>query len=189
MARFYIEGLDDVIEQMKEMHQLTGEVADAMLMTGAEKSRQMWVAVAEGYPLRDSGDMIKSIKYAKNPKTVGDLRVIEVYPRGKDRKGKSNATKAFMVNYTEGEGFEWVAIVHEQENDFIASAMANVWFKFLETGNVPDIEYPKPVKETSGAKEKKSRSKSTRQKQWKPKGRNPYYYPQYQWMEKIYARR
>ena len=143
MARFEIDGLDEIIDQMKRMGQLTGKVAEAMLAAGAEQSKRVWVSIAESYPLRRSGRMIESIGYGK-VKQGGDESSIEIYPRGKDATGKSNAMKGFVVQYREGtEGSGWVDTVHEYEGQYIENAMTSVWNEFMATGNVPNAIYPK----------------------------------------------
>lgn len=99
MARFDTQGLDELLADMKKQGELVGEVADKMLMAGAEEVKNAWRASAERNQLRDSGDMIESIGFPRKPKTAGDVRTIDIYPQGRDRKGVRNAEKAFILNY------------------------------------------------------------------------------------------
>lgn len=142
MARFEIQGMDEIIDQMRSMGELTGKVAEAMLAEGAEQSKRVWVSIAESYPLRRSGKMIDSIGYAK-VKQSGDESSIEIFPRGTS-DGKRNAFKGFMVNYRDdAEGTGWVNTVHEYEEQYIEQGMTKVWEQFLATGQVPNVIYSK----------------------------------------------
>lgn len=99
MARFDASGLDAVIEEMKMLGELTGATADKMLMAGAEAVKQEWAAEASRRQFRDTGAMISSIGYPKKPKTVKQIRVIDIYPQGKDGRGVRNAEKAFILHW------------------------------------------------------------------------------------------
>lgn len=183
MARFTIDGMDEIIAQMKEMHELTGSVADAMLIKGAEESKRVWVSIAKSYPLKQSGKMIESIGYAKGVKSTGDAKYIEVYPRG-SYEGKSNAMKGFMVNYRDGKGAGWVNTVHEYEEDYIVNGMTDVWNEFLATGVVPNVSYPQVSRTAENGTRIALNEKewpTVKKKTKKAKGHNPYYYPQYKW--------
>jgi hypothetical protein len=43
--------------------------------------------------------MYNSIGFGRAPRTVGDVRSIDIYPQGKDRKGVRNAEKASILHY------------------------------------------------------------------------------------------
>lgn len=99
MARFDVEGLEPVLEDMKRRGELIGPTADKMLMAGAEEVKQAWRDEAERRRFRNTSDMINSIGYANAPKTTGDVRIIDIYPQGKDKKGTRNAEKAFILHW------------------------------------------------------------------------------------------
>lgn len=99
MARFETDGLNDIMLEMERMGEQIGPTADAMLMAAAEEVKQAWKQAIREAGLVDTGDMVDSIGYAKKPKTVKDIRVIDIYPQGKDRKGIRNAEKAFVLHY------------------------------------------------------------------------------------------
>lgn len=99
MARFETDGLDAMIEEMHRMQQLTGHVARAVLQAGAEGVKKAWKLAAEEHGLRDTGDMIESIGFAHEPEDAGDVKFIDIYPQGTDRKGVRNAEKAFVLHY------------------------------------------------------------------------------------------
>lgn len=113
MARFRTDGIDQVIEQMRQLGELTGEVADQMLLAAAEEVKKAWRQAIKQHGLVDTGSLIESIGYARKPKTVGDVRIMDIYPQGKSnsfrdkRNGKTYDRKkpvrfaeiAFINNY------------------------------------------------------------------------------------------
>ena len=99
MARFDTSGFDDIIELVTAMGEEGEAVGKRMLVAGAEEVRKAWKAAAEKHGLRDTGAMIASIGYANEPSDVGGIRFIDIYPRGKDKKGVRNAEKAFILHY------------------------------------------------------------------------------------------
>lgn len=100
MAQFSTDGIDSIAEEMAWMGEAAGETADEMLLAGAEEVKRAWKETAERHGYRETGDMIESIRADKAPKSdANDVRRINVYPRGKDRKGVRNAEKAFLLHY------------------------------------------------------------------------------------------
>lgn len=98
MAKLTIQGLDSVIADMKRLGELEGETADKMLTEGAKIVAEEWKNAIKQAGLVDTGDMLNSVRPSK-PKTSKDVRNIEVFPQGKDRKGVRNAEKAFVNHY------------------------------------------------------------------------------------------
>lgn len=82
MATFRTEGLDDLIEDLDRMGQSTGELAERILMAGAEQVRRAWQKAADIHRLRLTGQMRASIGYARKPKHVGDILSVDIYPQG-----------------------------------------------------------------------------------------------------------
>lgn len=99
MARFDTSGLDEAVRYLERLGESTGQLADEMLLAGAREAQLAWVEAAERHRHRKTGDMIESIGYGRKPKTVDGVRTIDIYPRGKDRKGVKNAEKAFILHY------------------------------------------------------------------------------------------
>lgn len=99
MARFNTSGFDEIIREVTALGAGTEEVGRRMLQAGAEEVQKAWRAAARKHGLKDTGAMIESIGYAKEPKTVSGIRSIDIYPQGKDRKGVRNAEKAFILHY------------------------------------------------------------------------------------------
>lgn len=134
MARFDVSGLDETIEEMKRLGQMTGQTADAMLMAGAEEVRKAWRQSAEEHRHRDTGDMIASIGFARTPKDVGSIRTIDIYPQGKDKRNIRNAEKAFILHYgtTKIRGSRWVDDADKISEQTVVPAMIRVWEQFLQ---------------------------------------------------------
>ena len=134
MARFNVSGLDETIEEMKRLGQMTGQTADAMLMAGAEEVRKAWRQSAEEHRHRDTGDMIASIGFARKPKEIGSIRSIDIYPQGKDKRNIRNAEKAFILHYgtTKIRGSRWVDDADKISEQTVVPAMIRVWEQFLQ---------------------------------------------------------
>jgi hypothetical protein len=134
MARFELSGFDDVLDEMKRLGELSGDVADRMLMAGAEVVKKEWKASAERSGHRDTGDMIASINYARKPKTAGDIRTIDIYPQGKDSKGVRNAEKAFILNYgtKTRKASQWVDKADQASGEPVMQAMTKIWDEHLK---------------------------------------------------------
>lgn len=134
MARFDVSGLDETIEDMKRLGQMTGQTADAMLMAGAEEVRKAWRQSAEEHRHRDTGDMIASIGFSRKPKEIGSIRSIDIYPQGKDKRNIRNAEKAFILHYgtTKIRGSRWVDDADKISEQTVVPAMIRVWEQFLQ---------------------------------------------------------
>lgn len=134
MARFDTSGLDDVLNDMKHLGELTGPTADKMLMAGAEQVKKAWKASAEKHHHRDTGDMIDSIGYPRKPMTVYGVRAIDIYPQGKDHKGVRNAEKAFILHYGTKRipGSHWVDDADEMAGPLVEQAMTEIWDDHLK---------------------------------------------------------
>lgn len=134
MARFDVSGLDETIEEMKRLGQMTGRTADAMLMAGADEVRKAWKRSAEEHRHRDTGDMIASIGFARKPKEIGSIRSIDIYPQGKDKRNIRNAEKAFILHYgtTKIRGSRWIDDADKISEQTVVPAMIRVWEQFLQ---------------------------------------------------------
>lgn len=155
MARFDMSGLDDTIRQMRRMGEQSGDVAKAMIQAGAEGVKKAWRQAAEEHELRDTGDMIDSIGFTREPKQVGDVLTIDIYPQGTDRHGVRNAEKAFILHYGTSKlaATHWVDDADRYSEDYAVPAMVEVWEEFLSTGKVPHVQLtPNNPKGTTGTR-------------------------------------
>lgn len=98
MARIESFGIDAIAVQLKEMSALTGQMAQQMLAAGADELKTLWQKEIRAHGHVDTGDMVESVA-ATEAKKSGDGLMVEVYPQGKDRKGVSNAEKAYLLHY------------------------------------------------------------------------------------------
>lgn len=141
MARFRTTGLDDTIRDMQRLGQESGDAAKAMLQAGAEKVKAAWRTATEAHGLVDTGDMLESIGFKREPKRVGDVYSIDIYPQGKDRKGVRNAEKAFILHY----GTSSIKPTHfvDEADDLSEAeavpAMVEIWEEYIRTGSVPKV--------------------------------------------------
>ena len=135
MARFDMSGLDPIIDEMREMGEESGAVAQEMILAGAEAVKQAWRRSAEEHGHRDTGELIDAIGYPKGPQNIGDALTIDIYPQGKDRKGVRNAEKAFILHYGSSklEGSRWVDTADAYSEQTAIPAMEQIWDKFTQS--------------------------------------------------------
>lgn len=137
-------GIDEVIKQMGEMQQLTGDVAKNMLRAGGNVMQKAWIDEANRNGYKRTGAMIASISQT-NPIEKGTGLQIEVYPKGTDRNKTRNSVKAFVLHHGRKgrgviQGSRWVDKVIKNAANDTNKAMADVWGQFIATGNVPTVK-------------------------------------------------
>jgi HK97 gp10 family phage protein len=134
MARFRTEGLDELIDRMTEMELTTGELADEMLFAGAEEVKKAWKKSAEQHRHRDTGDMINAINYSRQVRKIGDIKEVDIYPQGKDKKGVRNAEKAFILHYGTSRipASHWVDDADEMAGPMVEERLWTMYDEWLE---------------------------------------------------------
>lgn len=98
MAQIKLSGLEEIEKQLQRREKAAEEAVPEMLKAGAAVLVESEREEMERLELVDYGDMRDSVKATKVKESRGG-KSIEVYPQGKDRKGVSNATKAFVAQY------------------------------------------------------------------------------------------
>ena len=103
MALLQLKGLDELIDDMASMGLTTSELADKMLFAGAEEIKKTWKAVIKKHNHIDTGAMLRSVGYPRKIKKIRDIKSVDIYPQGTDRRGKKkkgvkNAT-SFVLHY------------------------------------------------------------------------------------------
>lgn len=133
MARFDMSGLDPIIDEMREMGEESGAVAQEMILAMAEAVKQAWKRSAEEHGHRDTGEMINAIGYPRGPQTIGDALTIDIYPQGKDHKGVRNAEKAFVLHYgtSKLKASYWVDTADAYSEQTAIPAAEQIWDKFI----------------------------------------------------------
>lgn len=98
MAKLSINGLERVTDELIRIGKI-GEVANKMLKSGAEVTKQCWKNAIQNHNLIDSHDMINSIGYTRTNDSGTGRRIVTIYPKGKDENGVRNAEKAAYNHY------------------------------------------------------------------------------------------
>jgi hypothetical protein len=134
MARFRTDGLDDLIERMAKLGETTGELADEMLFAGAEEVKRAWQFQAAMHGHKDTGDMIDSIDYPRKVRVIGDIKQVDIYPQGVDRKGVKNVEKAFFLHYgtSEIKGDHWVDDADDMAGPLVEVRLNNIFDDWLK---------------------------------------------------------
>lgn len=151
MARFDVEGLDQIISEMKTRGELAGETAEKMLLAGAEEVKQAWRNEAERRQFKDTVAMINSIDYPNRVRRTSDILMIDIYPQGKDSRGVRNAEKAFILHWgtagsrkrrkleSRGKKFSgpgiprtlWIDDADRESGPRVLDAYTRIWDEFL----------------------------------------------------------
>lgn len=101
MSNLAFSGLDDLYREIGRAGERAKPTVEKMLQAGGKEVEQAWKRAIEEARLVKNGDMIKSVKadlaIRRNGDGVGSY--VEIYPRGKDRRGIRNAEKAFVNHY------------------------------------------------------------------------------------------
>lgn len=134
------EGLDDVIDQMGRMGMLAAPVADEMLVAGAGEMKKAWVNAINRFNHVDTGQMRRSVGFGRKPESNLSARSLDVYPRGKDKKGVRNAEKAFVLHYGRSgskpiPASHFVDVAETEGEPKAAAAMEARWDRFVEKGS------------------------------------------------------
>lgn len=129
MARFDVSGLDEAIRWMEQMGEETGELADRMLLAGAEKVREAWREAVTLHKHKVTNEMFESIGYARKPKTIDGVKTIDIYPQGKDSKGVRNAEKAFILHYgaRSNPGSRWIDDADARSEETVVPEMLKIF--------------------------------------------------------------
>lgn len=96
MAKIKMEGLDTMRALLEQRGAKVEGTVNHMLRAGAKVMREEMQAAMKEYELKDTGDMIKSVKSSKITRTKDGGKSISVAPQGLDRKGVPNAAKALV---------------------------------------------------------------------------------------------
>lgn len=133
MARFDFTGLDEVLASMKRHGELAGPVADKMIAAGAEIVKESWQESARRHGHIDTHDMVNSIGY-KPTRRSGDVRSVDIFPQGKDRKGVRNAEKAFILHYGSSsiKGSHWVDDAEDIAEERVVQTFERIWDEHLK---------------------------------------------------------
>lgn len=140
MARFDTSGLQDVLDEMTRLGESSGPVAEKMIMAGAEKVKQAWKRSAEeheyfkGGGKYATGDMINSIGYPRKPTRIGAALEMDIYPQGKNRRGRRNAEVAFVLHYgtSKMDPSRWVDDADRYSEETVVPAMREIWNDYIK---------------------------------------------------------
>ena len=98
MAKFEFSGGESFDGQLE---QLGRDGVKTVVMSGADACVKVMQDMVEAYHHVVTGDMKSAVAPAKYHEDLNSAWV-EVYPQGSDRRGVSNAVKAFVTNYGHG---------------------------------------------------------------------------------------
>lgn len=139
-------GFKDFFDNLKTLGEDIDSIAESMLEAGAEVTVAEWKKGIQeerhkivnrhgkGYIEKngyiDTGDMEKSV----DSSILKSGRSAEIYPRGKDRKGVRNATKAYVLHYGKSSmpGSRFVDKIEDKAAPEVYEAMDNIMDEYLK---------------------------------------------------------
>ena len=139
-----VNGLDEAIDQMARMGELTGKAARAMLKAGANEMKRAWVRQIERLGHVQSGDMWRAVEATNVRKKSGVLQT-SIYPLGTSTKGvhkkqtTANALKAYVIHHSRP-GDKMVEKITQAAEQPVEKTMTDVWGEFINTGKVPKVK-------------------------------------------------
>lgn len=128
MAKFSFTGLDSIQDQLKDRGAKVGGTINHMLNAGAKIVREEMKAAMKEYKLKDSGDLIKSVKSSKIQRTANG-RSISISPQGIDRKGVPNAAKAavYQTGNSKHQARPWLTLAIERSQGKVQERMREIF--------------------------------------------------------------
>lgn len=128
MAKFSFSGLDKVQAELERRGARVSGAVNHALNAGAKVVKEEQAQAMKDYKLKDTGDLIKSIKTGKIKKTETG-KSVSVGPDGVDRKGVRNMTKAAVAQY--GKSSEparpWATLARERAQGKVQERIAEVF--------------------------------------------------------------
>ena len=133
MAKFSVTGLDEMRYKLQARGARVEGVVNHMLNAGAKVVREEMKAAMQEYKLKDTGDMIKSIKSSKITRT-SEGKSISIAPQGVDRKGVPNAAKAAVYEYgtSRNPARPWKTLADERAKEAVVARMRQVYEKEID---------------------------------------------------------
>lgn len=128
MAQFKVTGLDVIRDQLKERGAKVEGTVNHMLYAGAKVMREEMKAALKEYKIKDTGDLIKSIKSGKIKK-AGGAKYVTVAPTGYDRHGVPNAIKAYVyeLGNSKHPARPWKTLADERGGSKVIQRMREVF--------------------------------------------------------------
>ena len=135
-------GFDDFFDDLKDLGEDVDNIINDMLTAGADITVEEWKAGIRDEPHKvkgkkgyiskngfvDTGDMENAVAG-----TLEKGNKAEIYPRGTDRKGVRNATKAYVLHYGTSSipPSRFVDKIEDKAAPEVYSAMENVMDKYI----------------------------------------------------------
>lgn len=133
IARITLNGLDDILDALRNTTEDMTEVVDKMLIAGGEVANKAQQESIDAHRHIRTGSMRANVRFEEPRLSLySSGRYVSSYSRGADKFGTSNQKKAFILNYSIS---HWFDEAYEKANPQITAAMRKVWDEWNpETG-------------------------------------------------------
>ena len=140
MARLTVDGLEDLIEDMKAIVELPDEVALKMLGAEADVIEKAQKSQICSLGLVDSGQLAGSIQRTGKLQFSRGERVMHIYPQGVRQNGVRNAEVGFIHEYGAARrhirASRWMQKANENAADAAVERASEVYDAFLKSNNL-----------------------------------------------------
>ena len=127
-----------MILALEKLGEIGHETAVNMVEAGSEAAADIWRQKARSYGYLKTGEMIRNIGPRGEVAGRGTVLFQTVYPQKKDRRGVTNAEKAFYLHYGTQQGgvrrirgSYWVDEVEQEAEAPVFAAMEKVYDDFI----------------------------------------------------------
>lgn len=129
------DGLDDALSELNRLGDRGGQIIAEMAEAGAAAVADAWKKAASSHGHVKTGAMLAAITHGKGKKSPSSVKY-EIYPRGKDAKGTSNAEKAFILHYGTSSipASHWVDDAEQEGEPAADAAMLAVFDRMMKEG-------------------------------------------------------
>ena len=133
IARITLNGLDDILDVLRNTTEDMTEVVDKMLIAGGEVANKAQQESIDAHRHIRTDSMRANVRFEEPRLSLYSTgRYVSSYSRGADKFGTSNQKKAFILNYSFS---HWFDEAYEKANPQITAAMRKVWDEWNpETG-------------------------------------------------------
>jgi len=132
VAKLTVTGLEELEKAMLRRDAAAEKAVPEMLKAGgavAQKAQQNEIKTRFN-SRRSTGALFASIKVSAVKEKDG-MKLVEVAPTGKDRRGVRNAEKGFVLQYGKrswgGKSFPWFSAAAEKSGNAVLTEMRRVW--------------------------------------------------------------
>lgn len=190
MSSLSFQGLDDIARQLSQLEEGADKVKEAMLNAGENTAVAVWRETGAqfgfnkpGKSRRGTGRMLDAISGKETGKHTR-----EIFPQGRRNAAvAAYQNYGFSANGPKGglKGTDWCEIADRRCEEKCVPVMAEIFYQFIETGNIPVIQVVRKIGDDSDVTKGRTgkRRKSRQKLNTKSTKRNQFFNPNSYWYQ------